>query len=178
LKLIQPSVAVVNESRLQLDDFLPYRLSVLANTLSSTLASAYSRRFDLRIPEWRVLAVLGHYPGSSARQLAERTAMDKVAVSRAVASLIQQGRILSRVDSRDRRRTLLRLSARGEALLTRIAPLARAYEARLLESLDSKEKAQLAQLLDKLLDQAMQLHPATEERSGLRTSVNARRNRS
>lgn len=147
------------ESRLQLDDFLPYRISVLANTISSALAGAYAKRFDLRIPEWRVLAVLGVYPGSSARQLAQRTAMDKVAVSRAVASLIAQGRVLGRVDDKDRRRTLLRLSSRGESLLARIAPLARAYETRLLEQLDSTEREQLEYLLDKLLGRARQLNP-------------------
>jgi DNA-binding MarR family transcriptional regulator len=162
LKLIQPSITVVNNSRLHLDDFLPYRLSVLANTLSSTLAEAYSRRFDLRIPEWRVLAVLGHCPGSSARELAERTAMDKVAVSRAVANLIAQRRVLSRVDPRDRRRTLLRLSARGEALLARIAPLARNYQDRLLQPLDDIERDQLGRLLGKLLEQARQLNPPAE----------------
>lgn len=150
------------ESRLQLDDFLPYRISVLANTISSALAGAYAKRFDLRIPEWRVLAVLGVYPGSSARQLAQRTAMDKVAVSRAVASLIAQGRVLGRVDEKDRRRTLLRLSSRGESLLARIAPLARAYETRLLEQLDGTEREQLEYLLDKLLGRARQLDPPRE----------------
>ena len=150
------------KSRLQLDDFLPYRISVLANTISSALAGAYAKRFDLRIPEWRVLAVLGVYPGSSARQLAQRTAMDKVAVSRAVASLITQGRVLSRVDDKDRRRTLLRLSSQGEALLARIAPLARAYETRLLEQLDRTEREQLEYLLDKLLGRARQLNPPNE----------------
>ena len=149
------------ESRLQLDDFLPYRISVLANTISGALAGAYTKRFDLRIPEWRVLAVLGGYPDSSARQLAQRTAMDKVAVSRAVAGLTKQGRILSRIDHKDRRRTLLRLSSRGEALLARIAPLARAYETRLLEQLDCSEREQLNELLDRLLDRAKQLNPPT-----------------
>lgn len=151
------------ESDLQLDDFLPYRISVLANTLSGALAGAYAKRFDLRIPEWRVLAVLGGHPGSSARQLALRTAMDKVAVSRAVASLIKQGRVRSRVDPRDRRRTLLRLSSRGEILLTRIAPLARSYESRLLEPLDCREREQLDHLLDKLLERARQLSPPGED---------------
>jgi DNA-binding MarR family transcriptional regulator len=85
--------------------------------------------------------------------------MDKVAVSRAVASLIAQGRVLGRVDDKDRRRTLLRLSSRGESLLARIAPLARAYETRLLEQLDSTEREQLEYLLDKLLGRARQLNP-------------------
>ena len=148
---------------LKLDGFLPYRISVLANTISTTLASAYSRQFDLRIPEWRVLATLGGYPDSSAREVAQRTAMDKVAVSRAVSSLMDQGRVSSAIDSGDRRRTLLRLSADGEALLARIVPLAHAYESRLLETLSVEERVQFESLLHKLMQQASLLSNQTVE---------------
>jgi hypothetical protein len=78
--------------------FLPYRLSVLANRASSTLAGQYSQRFGLSIPQWRVIAVLANEPGISAVEVAERTAMDEVAVSRAVATLHRDGRIDRRVD--------------------------------------------------------------------------------
>ena len=42
---------------LNLERFLPYRLSVLSNTVSSRIAKSYAR-FQLTIPEWRVMAVL------------------------------------------------------------------------------------------------------------------------
>src|ERR1700753_900579 len=73
---------------LDLDHFVPYRLSVVTNRVSSAIARHYSDRFDLTIPEWRVMAVLGQTPGLSAREVAQRTAMDKVQVSRATASLL------------------------------------------------------------------------------------------
>ena len=79
---------------LQLEEFLPYRLSVLTNTVSRAIAHLYSERFSLTVPEWRVIAVLGGSPGLSAAQVAERTAMDKVAVSRAVNSLVDANRVL------------------------------------------------------------------------------------
>ena len=69
---------------LHLDRFIPYRLSVLTNTVSMIIAGAYEREFGLSIPQWRVIAVLARYPDLSAVEVAERTAMDKVAVSRAV----------------------------------------------------------------------------------------------
>ena len=77
------------KARLDLDRFLPYRLSVLSNRVSSAIARQYSDRFGLSIPEWRVMAVLGGSPGLSARDVAERTAMDKVQVSRALESLVR-----------------------------------------------------------------------------------------
>ena len=45
--------------KLNLDNFLPYRLSVASNALSSRIAAEYQNRFGLKIPEWRLMAVLG-----------------------------------------------------------------------------------------------------------------------
>ena len=52
--------------KLHLEKFLPYRLSVLSNTVSSAIAAAYFMNFGLTIPEWRVMAVLAGNPGLSA----------------------------------------------------------------------------------------------------------------
>ena len=70
--------------------FLPYRLSLLSNRISQTIADLYAERFGIGVTEWRVIAVLGRYPGLSAGAVAARTAMDKVAVSRAVARLLER----------------------------------------------------------------------------------------
>ena len=55
---------------LDLEHFLPYRLSVLSNRISQDIARLYAERFDLGVTEWRLLAVLGRYPGLSASRLA------------------------------------------------------------------------------------------------------------
>jgi len=80
-----------DHAALDLDRFLPYRLSVLSNRISQAIAKLYQARFGFGITEWRVIAVLGRYPALSANTVAERTAMDKVAVSRAVAHLLERG---------------------------------------------------------------------------------------
>ena len=79
---------MTRREKLHLEGFLPYRLSVLSNTVSSAIAAAYFANFGLSIPEWRVMAVLAANPGLSAAEVTARTAMDKVAVSRAVATLL------------------------------------------------------------------------------------------
>ena len=81
------------DDALNLEDFLPYRLSVLSHTISTTIAKAYETKFGISIPEWRVIAILGRFPGLSAVEVADRTMLDKVAVSRAVTRLIKNGRI-------------------------------------------------------------------------------------
>jgi len=44
--------------QIELEQFLPYRLSVLANTVSQGIARGYRERHDISVTEWRILAVL------------------------------------------------------------------------------------------------------------------------
>lgn len=137
-------------AELALERFLPYRLSVLSNRISGAIAREYQQRFALSITEWRVMAVLGRYSGLSATQVAQRTAMDKVAVSRAVARLLDAGRIARDFDDDDRRRSLLRLSDAGYAIYDQIAPLALGFERQMLDGMAADERALLFRLLDRL----------------------------
>jgi DNA-binding MarR family transcriptional regulator len=156
--------APANAPALFLDRFVPYRLSVLANTVSASLSGAYARRFGLTVPEWRVVAVLARTPGLSAAEVAARTAMDKVAVSRAVAGLVRGGRVRRAHAAHDRRRSVLTLTVRGRSVYRRIVPLALAYERRLLEALSAEEQATFGELLARLLDRSRRLGPAQDAR--------------
>lgn len=155
--LMQSEEARPRAAPLALNGFLPYRLSVLANTVSGAIAQLYAERFDLTIPEWRVMAVLGAFAPLSAGEVAARAAMDKVSVSRAVARLMRRGRLDRQLDPADRRRSLLRLSAEGGRIHGEIAPLARSVEARLLAALEPGERRVLDALLDKLQRRAERL---------------------
>jgi DNA-binding MarR family transcriptional regulator len=139
---------------LDLERFLPYRLSVLANTVSRSIARLYAERFDLTIPEWRVMAVLGRFGPLTSAELCGRTAMDKVRISRAVARLLAARRLTRRVERADRRRARLDLSARGRAVYGEIVPLARAAESRLLATLTKAQRGQLDGLVRALQSQA------------------------
>lgn len=147
---------------LELEHFLPYRLSVLSNSISSAIARSYQSRFALSITEWRVLAVLGRYPGLSGSEVVERTAMDKVAVSRAVNSLLEAGRLARSTDAEDRRRSVLVLTEAGQEVYDEIVPEALAYERALLANLSPAEQVQLHRLLSKLEGN----HPEAMEQLG------------
>jgi DNA-binding MarR family transcriptional regulator len=144
------SRAAKTNGRLVLEDFLPYRLSVLTNRISHAIAREYGARFGLSIAEWRVMAVLGRFAPASAGEVAERSAMDKVRVSRAVARLKRSGLIVAATDRSDRRRSALRLSAPGKRIYRRIVPLALGLEAELIGALTPTERATLDGLLAKL----------------------------
>lgn len=145
---------------IDLDRFLPYRLSVLTNVVSSTIADAYQQRFGLSIPEWRVLAVLARHPGVSAAEVARLTRMDAVAVSRAVARLLAAGRLRRTIARDDRRRSVLAVTATGTAVYREVAPLALGYERELLATLDAAERAALDRALDTLTTRAQALSEA------------------
>lgn len=137
-------------ARLELERFLPYRLSVLSNRVSARIATAYAQRFGIGITEWRVIAVLGLYPGLAATQVSERTAMDKVAVSRAVARLLERELIQRDTHGSDRRRSVLELSEAGYRVYDEVVPLALGFERDLLATLDEGERVQFEALLAKL----------------------------
>lgn len=147
------------EKELRLEEFLPYRLAVLSNTVSTTVARAYDQRFSVSIPEWRVIAVLGRFPGLSAVEVAERTLMDKVAVSRAVTKLIKNGRIDRDFADADKRRSILNLSEDGKKLHDEIAALALDFERDLLQGFSEEEINDLNDIMERLLARASLIGP-------------------
>jgi len=145
------------KDELILEEFLPYRLSITSHTISTNIARVYEKRFGVSIPEWRVIAVLGRYPGLSAVEVAERTLMDKVAVSRAVTKLIKNGRIDRQFADADRRRSILNLSEQGREVHNEIATLALQFEQELLQDISDDDYATFNATLEKLLEKARQL---------------------
>jgi DNA-binding MarR family transcriptional regulator len=122
----------------------------LANRVTRAVARVYAQRFELSAPEWRTMAVLGRYGAMTAIGVVERTAMDKVRVSRAVARLLASGRITREVDPEDRRRAILDLSTSGRATYEQIVPLVLAVETELISDLGAEERAALDAVLRKL----------------------------
>lgn len=138
---------------MDLQQFFPYRLAVLAEAVSRAIADVYGERFDLTRDEWRVLAALASGPMRTGDVIAHTT-LDKMQVSRAVVRLEAGGLIEREEVADDRRARVLRLTPAGRALFRRIAPLARARETFLLEALDAEERRVLDRAIDKLRERA------------------------
>ena len=117
-------------TRLRLDDFLPYRLSFTSNLVSEAIARAYEALFGLKIPEWRLVAVIAEHDGITQQAIGLRTRMDKVTVSRAAVSLTERGLVERRANPEDRRSHLLVLSPAGRRLYADVVPKALELEAR------------------------------------------------
>jgi len=143
-------VAQPENNGFRLEDFLPYRLSVASNRVSRLFARRYSEAFDLTIAEWRVIASVGRFGTLSPSAVGVATAMDKVKVSRAAASLVARGLARQTQDPQDGRGRLLRLTRRGVAVYEGMVPLACELEGQLAEGLSRSEWSVLLKALDKL----------------------------
>jgi DNA-binding MarR family transcriptional regulator len=137
-------------SRLALEEYLPYRLSIASNAVSRLIARGYEDRFGLTIPEWRLIAVLAEAGGATQGALVARTGMDKVTLSRTARSLAKRRLVTRATRAEDRRSHVLALTDEGRALHAEIAPLALAYEAALIAGLAPGEVATLKRLLARL----------------------------
>ncbi|RYD49323.1 MAG: MarR family transcriptional regulator [Sphingomonadales bacterium] len=137
-------------SDLKLDGFLPYRLSIASNAVSDTVASAYRTLFGLRIPEWRLVAVLAEGGNMSQQALCGRTRMDKVTVSRAAIALADRGLIARASNPGDQRSHLLTLSKEGWALYEQVSPKALELERRIFAEFSQAEREQLRAMLDRI----------------------------
>ena len=137
-------------TRLTLDAFLPYRLSIASNRVSQAIATAYERLFGLKIPEWRLIAVIAEGEGITQNALGAATQMDKVTISRAARALVERGLIERRAIDGDRRSHLLALTAAGRALYDQVAPKAIEMETAIFAELDADERAALNSMLDRI----------------------------
>ncbi|MGI9463653.1 MAG: MarR family winged helix-turn-helix transcriptional regulator [Aestuariivirgaceae bacterium] len=126
--------------QLQLENFLPYRLSRAAAISSSQLARIYRRTYQLTIPEWRTLATLGQFGEMTAKAVGQHSSMHKTKVSRAVASLHRRRWLKRRTDEADRRIEHLTLTPQGLRAYGRLKPEMLLYEDRLLASLSASER--------------------------------------
>lgn len=148
------------EGRLELDTYLPYRLSVASNAVSGLIARAYQDRFGLNVPQWRLICVLAEDGPLSQREIVARTVMDKVAISRAAQGLLGRHLVVRSAHPADARSHVLALSRQGERLYAEIAPMALAYEQALVAGLSAAEVEELKRLLLRLQSAATALAEA------------------
>jgi DNA-binding MarR family transcriptional regulator len=121
----------------------------VSNAISDRVARVYKARFGLKIPEWRVVAVVAERAAVTQAGLCEATAMDKMTVSRAVTGLLARG-LLRHSSGADRRTRMLALTAEGQALYDEVAPMALAIEAEVLAGFSADERAALMAFLARL----------------------------
>jgi DNA-binding MarR family transcriptional regulator len=141
----------------KLEDFIPYKMSVVANRVSQSIGKLFDEKFNLQIPEWRILMALYAYGDLVFADVVERTSMDKARVSRAHRRLMDLGMIDPVDDPMDARKLILSLTDKGARICADILPEAAARESWFLAALEPHEHRQLDVILDKLMKRSLEL---------------------
>ena len=132
-----------------LDLFLPYRLSQLANTVSREVGKVYEGEHGLSRTQWRIMAVLAS--GSQTAQfIASKTVMNKSVISRAVKDMIAAGIIARTASQTDGRSAPLMLTPKGEGLFAALLPAALEVESHIKTRLTKDERKALLTICEKL----------------------------
>ena len=126
---------------LKLEDFLPYRLNVLATLVSQALSRIYTGRYGIGISEWRVLVTLGQHGAMTGKTIGTQSHMHKTKVSRAVALLEQRKLVAREVNRDDMREAFLSLSAAGRAIYDELTPVALDFARNLLDAVDATDRS-------------------------------------
>src|SRR6266705_922341 len=128
---------------LKLEEFLPYRLNVVASLVSQALSRIYADRYGIGVPEWRVLVTLGQFGMMTGKSIGAHSHMHKTKVSRAVALLEQRKFVSRRTNRADLRESFLSLTAAGRSAYEELAPSALEFSKRLVEAIEPTDRAAL-----------------------------------
>src|SRR5580693_6648142 len=153
----EPSPAAAEQAPLKLEQFLPYRLNVVASLVSQALSRVYARRYRIGVPEWRVLVTLGQYGVMTGKAIGTHTHMHKTKVSRAVALLEKRKLVARRANRADMRESFLSLTPNGRAMYEELAPHALDFARRLTEILTPADREAFDRAVKQRTDRSAQL---------------------
>ena len=139
---------------LKLEQFLPYRLNVLASLVPQALSRIYVERYGLGVPEWRVLVTLGQFGVMTGKAIGTHSHMHKTKVSRAVAELEKRKLVGRRANRADLRESFLSLTAAGRAIYEELAPGALDFARRLAEVVDPGDRAAFERAVERLTERS------------------------
>lgn len=135
---------------MQLETFFPYRLAITAEAFSRQLVAVYGDAFGLSREEWRVLFLVDGAGEITSLDLAWRSSLDKVQISRAAQRLEQKGLILRTVAGEDRRLRLYAMTPEGSVTFARALAQVQARTDQVLAELKATDRAALERGLNAL----------------------------
>lgn len=142
---------------LRLERSLLYHFAVVANRTGASVHALCREKYGMSPQAWRVMAHVGELQPISAKQIAQRAAMDSVSLSRALAQLAELAYIERRIDSADRRRIILELTPAGQKAYDTMAPITVDAERQLLAVLTAGERTVLRDLARRVWEHSGQL---------------------
>jgi DNA-binding MarR family transcriptional regulator len=149
---------------LKLDDFLPYRLNVIASLTSQALSRIYADRYKFGVPEWRILVTLGEFGAMTGKAIGNHSHMHKTKVSRAVALMERRKLVARKANRDDLRESILSLTPAGQAIYDDLAPSALDFARQLLGAVEPEDRPALDRALRRIAERSAELANARHRR--------------
>ena len=128
---------------MQLESFFPYQLAITAEAFSRQLVAVYGRAYGLTREEWRGVFVIEGAGEITSLDLARRSSLDKVQISRAAQRLEEKGLISRMVAGEDRRLRRYAMTPEGRATFAPALAQVRARADQILAEMKSSDRAAL-----------------------------------
>ena len=139
------------EALYRLNDFLPYKISLLASSLNDAFEALLERHHKLCLTDWRIMAALGEFGSMTAKDICDRGRMHKTKVSRAVSVLEKRRMLMRRTNRDDMREAFLTLSDTGRDVYHDVVPMAHEFSQKLTDQLGMGDLMMVDRIFDRLL---------------------------
>jgi DNA-binding MarR family transcriptional regulator len=143
--------------RLDLEQRSFYIFSILATQINRAVARTYVKKYGRPENAWKILAVLNKFKALSASELNQHTTLEMDKITRLVDVLVERGFVLREQDQKDRRKTIISLSAEGKKATKHLEASIATMEREFLIVLSGDERESLYDLLTKLHIRAGQI---------------------
>lgn len=135
---------------IDLHDFLPYRIHLLATKIARPDDIEIDGGIVIRARDWRIILQLASRGPLTGRELSAMVGLDAATITRVVQRLGELGLVTTRVSSADRRKQIISLTEAGAKAHDQLAPGRKEVAEGLLECFSAKERATFFMLLDRL----------------------------
>lgn len=148
-----------------------WRMQRLVNHIARPFDTRKGKKFELSLPQFRVMRAIAVYPGISAQEVCEFDGVNSMLVSRAVGVLEKRGWIVRTQDAADGRRMKLTLTERGREVFGEMFPNMEARYLDVMSPLNDHEESvfsvalqkMLAHVNDEAMDEDLQIAAASAE---------------
>lgn len=152
--------------KLDLDDYLPYLVNRVGAIIAAQFGEEALAPYRLSIAMWRVLAALASKGEQRQIDLAGWTSIEASTLSRLVTRLVRLGLVRRARSASSNREVAIKLSPKGQALVGRLVPIARRYEAAAIAGLPADELALLKHCLRRMYGNMKARRTPKHERPG------------
>ena len=130
---------------MKIEAFFPYQLAVISAAFSRQLENVYRHEAGLTREEWRMLFLLANAESLTSKEIALRSSLDKVQISRAAQRLIKKRLIVGGESDHDRRLRDYSCTSEGYALFSSLFPRVDSRSDKILAKMPEEDLAALKQ---------------------------------